>query len=143
MDKKLVVDLFGQLKTVAALKWIDIDFGQLNTPERPAVAFPCALIDVAYPACEDSDGNLQLVTATITLRVAFNDFTGRTGADSPTLNDTLSLFDTLNVIHCAMQSWTDAGYINPLSRQNAQVEKRNDGIKVYRIVYQTTFAEEP
>ena len=47
--------LLAQLKTeVPELKWIDLDEGQLdgNGGERPAIAFPAALIGINFLKCD-------------------------------------------------------------------------------------------
>ena len=47
MNKEIFIAVCDRLKTeVPQLRWIDAEEGQLNTGERPAVAFPCCLIDI-------------------------------------------------------------------------------------------------
>lgn len=51
MNKEIFIAVCDRLKTeVPGLRWIDAEEGQLNTGERPAVAFPCCLIDISYPS---------------------------------------------------------------------------------------------
>jgi hypothetical protein len=73
---QLYVDLSTHLKaSVQKLKWIDMDFGQLEHFEyRPDVAFPCALVD--YPAANFSNGAelSQFGEVLIQIRLGFAPF---------------------------------------------------------------------
>lgn len=65
MNKEIFIAVCDRLKTeVPGLRWIDAEEGQLNTGERPAVAFPCCLIDISYPSCETHMGGRQKITST-------------------------------------------------------------------------------
>lgn len=145
MNKELFIDVSDYLNTeVSALNWIDYDAGQLDT-NKPAVAFPCCLIDITYPQCTDNDNEQQqVVNAEISLRVAFAP-TAPTNTATPVniRAAALSIFDTIEKIHKAMQSWSDSYKVTPCSRSNAQREKRSDGLPVYRIPYRTTFIDIP
>ena len=85
MNKEIFIAVCDRLKTeVPGLRWIDAEEGQLNTGERPAVAFPCCLIDISYPSCETHMGGRQKINAQIQLRVAFQ-AGGSTNAAAPKL----------------------------------------------------------
>ena len=98
MNKEIFIAVCDRLKTeVPQLRWIDAEEGQLNTGERPAVAFPCCLIDISYPSCETHMGGRQKIKAQIQLRVAFQ-AGGSTNAAAPKLvrEHALSCMDTLD-----------------------------------------------
>ena len=104
MNKEIFIAVCDRLKTeVPGLRWIDAEEGQLNTGERPAVAFPCCLIDISYPSCETHMGGRQKIKAQIQLRVAFQ-AGGSTNAAAPKLvrEHALSCMDTLDKIHEAL-----------------------------------------
>ena len=141
MDKQLIMDICDKLDTdVPALKTIDIDFGQLTPADRPGVAFPCCLVDVAYGGCKDTDGQSQQVTATITLRIAHNAF-GKTSTKSPQRSEALAAMDMIRNIHASLQGWDNNGSFDPLTRTSAAPEKRSDGLRVFRITYQAQFID--
>ena len=74
MNKDIFVSLCDRLeKEVPSLRWIDEDLGQLNVGNstRPAVDFPCCLIDIEYSGCRDLTDLCQLVDLKITLKLAF------------------------------------------------------------------------
>jgi hypothetical protein len=143
--KDIYLKTVARLKTVPALRWIDMEDGQLEFFElKPAVAFPCALIDVEYPKCEDidEDGTLQMVNARITIRLAFEPI-GQTNSAAPTAIQTkaLSRYDTVNACFTALQGWSD-DEVSGFSRKSQTTEKRDDNLKVIRQVWETAFEEE-
>jgi hypothetical protein len=141
--KALFLALTARLKSqVAALLWIDLDTGQLEHYEgRPPVVFPCALIDIEYPNCEDLDSASQKVNASITIRLAFEQM-GETNTAAPDLirARALGILDTVASIQTALQGWNTTDF-NELSRDSVKTEKREDPLKVYNIVYSTTLLE--
>lgn len=126
---------------VTGLNWIDLDNGQLDLMEgRPPVAFPACLIDMAFPQCDDIGGTVQNVTCQVSLRVAFN-FVGPTNQASPVRDEALAMFDVMGSLHAALQGWYNED-LGSFSRISAVPERRRDGLKVYRVIYQAVFEED-
>lgn len=142
MNKQIFIDICDRIENeVPEFRWIDWDEGQLDMQsERPSLAFPACLVDIIYPSCDDLTNTEQLVKANIILRVAFMP-TGATNQKSPVRTSALATFDTIDKLHTKLQGWHNAGAFAPLSRTGATRERRKDGIKVYRISYQTTFED--
>jgi hypothetical protein len=141
--KDIYLKTVARLKTVTALKWIDAEAGQLEFFEtRPPVAFPCALIDVEYPQCEDLGDTLQQCTARVTVRLAFEP-AGITSGAAPTLvrDKALAMFDVVSACYSAFQGWSDTE-VGSFSRMSQITEKREDNLKVIIQVWETTFEEE-
>ncbi len=127
---------------VPEIKWIDFDNGQLDYDEyRVAVDFPAVLINIRYPNCETigTDG-IQQCDVDIELRVVFNLF-DETNIAAPleVRTKALAIYDTLNSIQAALQNWRNDGTTNVFTRKSATQEKRNDGTKVFSIIYNTTY----
>lgn len=147
MDKDFFIAITGRLSAcVPALRWVELDEGQLSSPERPSVAFPCALVDIAYSDCQTVSGSFgsQRVKATVTVRVAFKRL-APTAAMSPdsVRPHALSYLDTLQEIHKkALQWWNGNGLFNPLQRVSCLPEKqRHSDIKAYVMTYRTEFSD--
>lgn len=145
MNAEIFIALCDHLeKEVPELKWIDEDEGQLNTQPgvRPSVDFPCCLIDISYPDCQDTDETEQLVNATIALRIGFQP-TGSTNnkAPEPVRWRSLERLSVIRKIQESMQGWTADDIISPISRKNSQSSIMPNKVKVYTIVYKTTFLE--
>ncbi len=144
MDKQFMIAVCDRLKEkVATLRWIDAEEGQLDTGERPPVAFPCALVDISYVDCKTLSGGAQHVKANVTLRVAFQRVSqsSSTSAPMPVRLFALSRLDTLEAIHKALQWWNGDGLFNPMRRLRCVPGKQSGDIKVYNMVYETEFAD--
>ena len=143
MNKEIFMTVCDRLKTeVPQLRWIDAEEGQLNSAERPSVAFPCCLIEIAYPSCQTYMGGTQKINAQIQLKVAFEK-AGSTHAAAPKLvrEHALCRMDTLEKIHRTLQWWNGGNLFNPMRRIRCAPEKRADGLKVYDVTYETEFID--
>jgi hypothetical protein len=142
MNKQIFIDICDRIESeVPELKWIDLDNGDIDIQtERPPVAFPACFIDISYPNCEDQADSEQLVRANIIIRLAFQP-QGASNNKSPVRARALEIFDIVEKVHSALQGWHNAGAFSTLSRISASAERRRDGLKVYRLLYQTTFID--
>ena len=143
MKKWIFTDVCDRLKQqVPALRWIDAQEGQLSTNERPAVAFPCCLIDMAYIRCETLSGGKQKVTVQISLQVSFQSF-AQTNANAPVQvrDKALERLDVMEEIHAALGWWGNNMKFTPMMRKRVTAEKRVDGLKVFNAVYETVFLD--
>lgn len=143
MNKEIIESIADRIATeVQGLKWIDLDGGQLDGIEgRPPVAFPCCLLDIAYPLCEDVGGTIQNVTCQVSIRIAFT-FTGATSyASGQIRTGSLAIFDLIGEVHTALQDWS-TDQLGKFSRLSVMPEKRRDGLKVFRLIYQSIFEED-
>lgn len=142
MNKEIYESIADRIESeVSALRWIDLDNGQLESPDRPPVAFPACLIDMSYPVCEDAGETVQQVTCQVTLRLAFLLTDPTSNASKEIRSKALAIFQVMEDIHTALQNWyTDQ--LGSFSRRSVVPERRNDGIKVYRMVYQSVFEED-
>lgn len=145
MNAEIFIALCNWLEQeVPDLRWIDEDEGQLNTQPgiRPAVDFPCCLIDIQYPSCKDITETQQIVNAAITLKLAFTP-SGETNnhAPEPIRSRALERFATVDKVQSCLQGWTAGEIISPVSRRSARASTTSGVLKVYTIIYDTTFEE--
>lgn len=124
--------------------YIDLDTGQLDARdhEPPPVEFPCALIDIEYDKCEDESKFVQQCRARVTVRVAFEAWADETSSATPIQwrEKALAKMDIPDKVYCALQGWgTDE--FSDLSRTSMRPEKRSDGLKMYRIEFETTISD--
>lgn len=129
---------------VPAIRMIDFDMGQLEalaSDLRPAVAFPCCLIDMEL-SCEDNDLNGQLVTARVTLTLAFEQLLP-TDSLSPESkrSQALQIFDVIRDVHAALQGYSTDQF-SAFSRRLLAPDRRFAGIRVYNTVYETTYTDD-
>lgn len=142
--KELFNTIVERLKSeVDGLSFIDFDLGQLDVlydNVRPVVNFPCCLIDIEY-SCEDNDLSGQLITARVTLKLAFEQqLPTDSAASQPRRNAALKVFDTIQQVHEAVQGYSTDQF-SAFSRKSLTPDRRFAGIRVFDIVYETTFQE--
>lgn len=118
---------------VSGLETVALDCGQLDAPQDPAIGLPAALVDVAYPECSDITCTAQQCRVMVSVRVAFR---GWPMEGDPALG--LNLPDD---VYYALQGWTD-DTLSCLSRVSQVPEVRKDGLKVYRLEFESAFEEE-
>lgn len=145
MNAELFTMLCGHIeKEVPEIVWIDEDEGQLNTQVgiRPAVGFPCCLIDINYSNCQDITDTEQIVTCSITLKIAFQPI-GETNNKAPRYirDRALERFSIVEKVHSALQGWSAGDKISPVSRRSARPSVLSNKVKLYTVVYDTTFEE--
>lgn len=128
---------------VPSLRLVDLDKGQTDDPDaRQGLACPAALIDIAFPSCEDTSGRDQQCRATITVRVVAETVADETShiTPAPWRERSLAILDTVQAVVNALQGF-DCGLASNLSRTSQQPETGADGLKIYRIVFESTFEE--
>lgn len=144
MNKHLFIALCDLLENqVPEVRWIDADEGQLNASnQRPPVAFPCVLIDMTYPQTEAMNATAEKIRVQFSLRIAFEGY-GQTSSAAPesVREQALERLDILEKIHRTLQWWNCDRQINPLRRQRVTTERRQDGLKVYNMTYESAFID--
>lgn len=118
---------------VLGLESVVLDCGQVDAEAGPAVALPAALVDVAYPECGDITCFAQQCRVTVSVRVAFRAW--------PEVQDPAAELGLLEDVYNALQGWTDET-LSCLSRTSVVPEARRDGLKVYRLEFDSAFEEE-
>ncbi len=129
---------------VPELKMIDFEMGQLDVlalDQKPAVIFPCVFIDISYPKCDDEGAGLQVVTARVNLRLAFEcPLPTDSRATEARRSAALTIFETVDKIYLNLQGYgTDE--FSPFSRKAQTPDNRYAGIKIINIILETTFED--
>ena len=124
---------------VPELLYIDLESGQLEGQTPPSVEFPCALVDVRFNKCEDQSAKVQQCEVTVTVRVAFEAWIDETSSVTPKQwkHKALEKMQLPDKVYCALQGW-GMDFFSSLSRKSVIPEQRADGLKVYRIEFETT-----
>lgn len=142
--KKLYETILGQLEKISELKYIDFNTGQLEMLAenmRPSVLFPCALIEIDYPSCEDTGDKKQDVIAQITIKIAI---ATQNPTDSLVTNyrrdESLRSFELIDNIHNTLQGFSTNEFSN-FSRKTLNTDRSFAGIRIINLVYETTFEE--
>lgn len=141
--KTIYTAVMARLKEkVPALRWIDLDTGQLETSDRPPVAFPCALISISIPSAKDVTDTVQECSARIKVRLAF-DQPVKTDSATPNavLQQSLNPYDIIADVYAALQGFYTVNF-DSLSRTRQERENGRNGLFVYSLEFSTTFTDE-
>lgn len=128
---------------VPSIRYINQDLMQLDAYEtRPAVSFPCVLIDMSQFSFESIGANAQQATGTITLRIAHTPYSNSSSLSPEQVREkALSYYELEWQIYKVLQGW-GPGIFSPLKRIDASAEKREDDIAVRVLSFQTSFIDE-
>lgn len=136
--EKMYLDLSELLSAVDELRWIDLEAGQLEMPlQSYPVQFPCALIDFPSTEYQDETHRNQQGIMTIQLRIGidlYEDLHMIEGATASDRGTAIKRLHLITKIHAAVQGF-ETDYSTPLTRSSIQAERRDDGIKVFILVY--------
>ncbi|HJC94112.1 MAG TPA: hypothetical protein H9752_07940 [Candidatus Phocaeicola excrementigallinarum] len=148
MRKEYLSQMLDTLqKEVPSLRWIDADEGQLDfyTDDRPPVAFPCCLVDFAMPEARNLSvmGTVaQRCTLRAVLQVAFHDNASlNTKTPKPVRETAMKRFDVLESITAALNGRFFDGFMQPYTRVSCMPRKRDDGLKMYELVFEAAVVE--
>lgn len=126
---QLLLKLSDHIKsTVPKIRWIDQDLGQLENYEiRPAVSWPCVLIDFTETSYEQMQKNRQLGNMTFTLRLGFDNFSSSANiSPQATKEKALEFYEIEQELYEAVQGYTADDLMQDCTRINAATEKRED-----------------
>lgn len=127
---------------VPALKWIDLDTGQLDAAVRPSVAYPAAIISIGITTGRNITDRHQTCRARIILKLAFNNTPDRTSAGAPddVRRENLKVYDVIADVYAALQGF-ETQHFNALQRVNQGKVERKDGIFLYNITFECDFED--
>ncbi|MBS1747100.1 MAG: hypothetical protein JST21_13095 [Bacteroidetes bacterium] len=122
---------------IAALKYVDEDWGQLDdySPNFP-VKWPCALID-CFSATYDNNGNLTQ-NGLATIRIVYADVKlSNSSAKAPAGQKASSLaFHTnFKAIYKALQGWAGHDHYSRLVRISQRRLTRDDGVRAHEMLF--------
>lgn len=141
--KEIYLAVMERLKTkLPALRWVDIDEGQLEVRDRATVAFPCALVRVELRGCSNLYGAVQLCPCRVTVRVAQNILASRTNseAEADVRETALERYELASEVYAALHHFGTETF-NPLARTAMSWERRSDGLLVAQLDFATEFQD--
>lgn len=139
----LFLKVQSRLKDQVPELWVDQDLGQLEHFEmRPAVNFPCALIDVDDFTFTDNSSNTQQGLGMLKIRLAVAAYSpSNNAAPNDVKLKALGYYDIEQKIQKALHGWKDEGF-SKLLRRKSKTELRNDNIRVRQIAYATSIDDD-
>lgn len=130
------------LAKVAALKWIDQNFGQLEIEPRPPVLFPCSLIDLTGFVFEDLPNGAQRGNGRVIITLATAPFTNSNMATpAPLIEKAVEYYDLEHAIHIALHNWVPVTGMDKLTRRNMDKQDRDDSIRERVIIFECGYCD--
>lgn len=125
------------------IKHIDHDFGQLEGNSiRPAVAFPCVLVDFKNFTADSLGASTQMVQGDIVVKLGFAQY-----SDTSNVNDSLwrefglSYYDIEWKLNKALHNWTPGDEFGYLTRRAMDSENKPQAIRVRPLTYAFEFED--
>ena len=127
----LFAQLFLQLQAhitakVPEIRWIDQDLGQLEWYEmRPAVSWPCCLIDFNQTSFDQMQQGKQQGNITFTLRLGFENYSASASTAPQAVKEkSLQYYELEQKLYEAVQGFDAGGLMQDCTRINSATEKR-------------------
>lgn len=137
-----------KLATIPALKYIDEDWGQMDSySPNPPAKFPCAIIDITTlnfsNVGKDNSANpinRQLADGTVTFIIADVKLSNTSHrAPQSQKNNASSIWTVIEDLHKAVHGWKPTEESGALMRTGQKRIRRDDGIQEYQITYSIGF----
>ena len=125
------------------LKYIEQDFQQLeNYKIRPAVAWPCALIEIDNFAFSDAGNDLkQMASGLLQVRIGQVAYSPSSGYGIQDVRDeALKFYETEQQVYAALHGYNPPGF-SKLLRRNTATEMRNDDMRVRVMRFEINFED--
>lgn len=133
----ILLDVQNHLgKAVPELAYVDKDWGQLSL-EKPAVKFPCALLDLKDISFTQTGNGGQVADTQITVTVA-NLRLASSSLTAPKKEDAYRIIALLAKIHTALHTFS-AGDYAPLFRTRLRKIVADSSRECYELTYQTAY----
>jgi len=130
---------------VPEIEWIDTDLGQLELYEsRPAVKFPCVLIDFPTTEYKEKQQKTQHGQMQVSFKLGFAGYDATNSAAPVQIAEAgLQYFELEHKLYLALQDFNAGDELNiPLVRINAITQLRDDKFRVRIIAYKGTFQDD-
>lgn len=116
---KLFVAIQDRLVSkVAALKWVDQNFNQLEIEPRPPVNFPCGLIDLVNFTFEDLSNGSQRASGRVIITIATAPYSNSNMVTpTPQKEKALEYYEIEYAVHIALHGWVPLQGMTALSRR--------------------------
>lgn len=135
--QKLIAD------NIPEVKWVDLDIGQLESyDERPAVQFPCVLIDFPGATYSNLSQQVELWDGNISIRLGFDPFSETSSITPDAVKfKGLEYFEIEHKLYKHLKGFTAGGNIQPMCRISSASENREDSFRIRQIMF-TSAAED-
>jgi hypothetical protein len=143
LQNKLMADI-SDSETTPGIRYVDQDLGQVDVYDtRPAVSFPCVLIDFSQTLYEQKQFKTQWAKMNINLRLVFDPYSASNSLAAESVREkALAYYEIENKIYLSLQEWNADGLLMlPMKRIASSTEKRDDKLRIRNIVFTAIFED--
>lgn len=123
-----------RLSDIAALKYIDRNWGQLDL-ETPAVKFPCAISDIEAVDYSDLLNREQVADVEFTVTIAVQNFYN-TSQKAPNKAKGYDIFDIIGEVNSRLQGYATPEFATFVRRRLQKVDAEKN-FSIYTLTYHT------
>lgn len=130
------------VEQVAALKWIDQNFNQLEIEPRPPVNFPCALIDLVAFIFEDLSNGSQRASGRVIITIATAPFSNSNMVTpTPQKEKALEYYEIEYAVHVALHNWQPLPGMETLTRRTMDKVEGDITLRERMIVFECGYTD--
>lgn len=128
---------------VAALKYIDEDWGQLEFwADKAPVQWPCGLVDLLDATWSNEGKNIQMGALQIVVRLADLRLTNSSvKAPSGQRQKAFAIYGLQKDVYKALHGWCGGNYYSKLIRTRTRKIKREDGARIFEMYFTTVIKD--
>jgi hypothetical protein len=125
------------------IKHIDHDLGQLEgTSIRPAIAFPCILVDFKNFTADNLGASTQMVQGDVIIKLAFAQYVNSSNTTEPLWREyALGYYDLEWKLHKALHNWSPGDEFGYLTRAMMDSDNKPQAIRVRPLTYKLEFED--
>ena len=138
--KTLYLKLIELLSEIPEIKYIDLNFGQLQE-EKPPLIYPAVLINIDASVTDDVQDVFQIMTGNFELTLCMKMLNeSNAAAPEEVRAKALEYFDVSEKIYKKLQGYKD-GRFDAFSRRNIRDQNLRKGLKTTVQRYETSWRE--
>jgi hypothetical protein len=126
------------------IRYCDQDLGQLDHyQDRPAVSFPCLLVDFTGTNYDQMMQMEEMGTAQLTLKLGFAPFSSANSLGPIEVKEkALQYYEFENILYQTFKGYSADEMMQPLNRKQDGTQKRDDVYRVRIIIFETSFFDD-
>jgi hypothetical protein len=126
-----------------SLRWVDQNFGQLeNYDVKPAVNFPCALIDLTGFSFDDMPNGVQTGIGRVVISIGTAPFSNSNMATNTSYREkALAYYEIEYAVHKALHNWTPVQGMKKLTRRTMDKQEREDAIRERVVIFECGYTD--
>jgi len=136
--EQLYLKIEELLKEIKSIRYIDLDTGQLQE-ENPPISYPCALIQIDIPSCEDIETRTQQVQAYFKVQIVTKTI-GETNSLVPkkVREKSLEWLRLQDEVYKKLQGYSDENFYS-FSRKSGRNENLRKGLRIFALQFETSW----